>query len=133
MAARCAEAIEFYKKTIGAEVQMLMHYNESPEPTPPGMLAEGWETKVMHASFKIGGSLLMGSDGCSAGDGAFNGFSLSLALPTEAEAQRVFAALSEGGEVRMPLTKTFWSPCFGMLKDRFGMGWMITLPDGAQF
>ncbi len=123
---RCEEALEFYRTAIGAQVDFLMRYQESPEPTPPGMLAPGFEKKVMHATFRIGGSTLMGSDGC--GEGAkFEGFSLSLAVPTEAEAHRAFAALSAGGEVKMPLTKTFWSPCFGMLTDRFGLGWMVSV------
>jgi PhnB protein len=124
---RCEEALEFYRTAIGAEVEMLMRYNESPEPTPPGMLAAGFEKKVMHTSFRVGETALMASDGCSPEDGKFNGFSLSLTVPTEAEADRVFAALAKGGEVRMPLTKTFWSPRFGMLADRFGLGWMITV------
>ncbi|MEO8353952.1 MAG: VOC family protein [Chthoniobacteraceae bacterium] len=125
---RCDEAIAFYKNAVGAEVEMLMRYNESPDPTPPGMLAPGFEKKVMHASLKIGDSVVMASDGCGGPDeGKFDGFSLSLAVPTEADANRVFTALSEGGEVRMPLTKTFWSPCFGMLTDCFGVGWMVNV------
>lgn len=123
---RCEEALAFYRTAVGAEVEMLMRYKESLDPAPPGMLAEGWENKVMHASFRIGETVLMASDGCSSEDGKFSGFSLSFTLPGEAEAQRVFAALADGGKVTMPLMKTFWSPCFGMLTDRFGMGWMIT-------
>jgi len=68
----------------------------------------------------------MASDGCAAGS-SFDGFSLSLSVPTVAEANRAFAALADGGQVRMPLTKTFWSPCFGMLTDRFGLGWMVSV------
>lgn len=124
---RCEEALEFYRAAIGAELQMLMRHQDSPDSPPPGMLAEGWENKVMHTSFRVGETVLMASDGCSPEDGKFNGFSLSLTFPTEAEAQRAFAALAEGGQVRMPLMKTFWSPCFGMLADRFGLGWMITI------
>ena len=125
---RCEEALTFYRTAIGAEVDMVMHFNESPEPAPPGRLAEGFENKVMHASFRVGESTVMASDGCSPQDGNFDGFSLSLSVPTEADADRVFAALSEGGSVTMPLGKTFWSPRFGMLKDRFGLGWMIIVP-----
>ena len=121
---RCEEALEFYKTVLGAKIEMLMRFKESPEPPPPGMLLPGHENKVMHASFRIGESLLMASDGCGE-NSKFEGFSLSISLPAEAEAKRVFDALAAGGEVRMPLTKTFWSPCFGMLTDRFGMGWMI--------
>jgi PhnB protein len=90
------------------------------------MIPPGWESKVMHATFRLGGTTLMASDGCAEGS-HFDGFSLSLATPTEAEAKQAFAALVEGGQVRMPLTKTFWSPCFGMVTDRFGIGWMVTI------
>lgn len=123
---RCDEALEFYRNALGAQVEMLMRHNESPEPPPPGMLQPGFENKVMHATFHVGESTLMASDGCD-DKSAFSGFSLSLNPKTEAEAQKIFAALSAGGEVRMPLTKTFWSPCFGMLADKFGIGWMINV------
>lgn len=123
---RCEEALEFYKQAIGAEIEMVMRYNESPEPPPPGAVPEGYENKVMHASFRVGESLVMASDGCGEAPG-FQGFSLSIAVETEAQADRVFTALAEGGEVTMPLGKTFWSPRFGMLADRFGIGWMITV------
>src|SRR5688572_11336213 len=123
---RCEEALEFYRTALGAQVEMLMHYKDSPEPPPPDMLPPGFENKVMHASFRIGGTTLMASDGC--GEAAeFGGFSLSLSVRTEAEADRAFAALADGGEVKMPLDKTFWSPRFGMLTDRFGLGWMVSV------
>jgi PhnB protein len=123
---RCQEAIEFYKNALGAEVLMLMRYKESPEPPPPGMVPAGWDNKVMHTTLRVGNANVMASDGCSEGLN-FQGFSLSLAVANEAEAKRVFEALSDGGQVRMPLTKTFWSPCFGMVADRFGVGWMVTV------
>ena len=123
---RCEEALAFYGTALGAKVDFLMRYQESPEPMPPGRLPAGFENKVMHATFHIGGTTLMASDGCEEG-ARFEGFSLSLALPTEAEVNRAFAALAEGGKVGMPLTRTFWSPCFGMLTDRFGVGWMVTI------
>ena len=123
---RCEEALEFYRTALGATVDMLMHYKDSPEPQPPSMLPPGFENKVMHTTFRIGGTTLMASDGCEEGSG-FAGFSLSLAVPTEAEANRAFAELAVGGQVRMPLTKTFWSPRFGMLTDRFGIGWMVSV------
>ena len=129
---RCEEAIEFYRKELGAQVEMIMRFKESPEPTPPGMLAPGWENKIMHSSFRIGQTVVMASDGCSAEDGGFHGFSLSLAAPNEADADRAFAALAEGGKVKMPLTKTFWSPRFGMLEDRFGIGWMVNVVSTGQ-
>jgi len=122
----CDQAVEFYRKTIGAEVEMTMRYKESPEPPPPGMVPPNWGDKIMHTSFRIGASRIMASDGCTDKPG-FSGFSLSLALATEAEAARAFAALAEGGKITMPLGKTFWSPCFGMLTDRFGIGWMISV------
>jgi len=125
---RCEEALEFYRTTLGAQVDMLMRHKESPESPPPGILAPGFENKIMHASFRIGATTLMASDGCGE-DSHFDGFSLSLTVPTKAEADRTFAALAEGGQVRMPLTKTFWSSCFGMLTDRFGISWMITVPE----
>jgi PhnB protein len=123
---RCDEALEFYRTALGAEVDFLMRYKESPEPLPPGRLPPGFENKVMHATFRIGGTTLMASDGCEEGP-SFAGFSLLLAVPTEAEANRAFAALAAGGQVKMPLTKTFWSPRFGMLTDRFGIGWMVSV------
>ncbi len=123
---RCEEAIEFYRRGLGAELEMLMRHNESPDAPPPGMLQPGFENKVMHASLRIGGAVLMMSDGCD-DKSHFDGFRLSLSLPTEADAQKAFAALADGGDVQMPLTKTFWSPCFGMVTDRFGVGWMVTV------
>ena len=123
---RCDEALAFYRSAIGAKEEFLMRYAESPEPMPPGMLPPGFEKKVMHASFRIGGQVVMASDGC--GEPAnFQGFSLALSYATPAEATRAFQALSSGGEVTMPLAKTFWTPLFGMLKDRFGMNWMVSV------
>ena len=122
---RCEEAIAFYRKAVGAEVLMMMRFKESPEPPPPGMVPPGSENKIMHSSLRIGDSTVMATDGGCQGNASFQGFSLSLTVPSEAEADRVFASLAEGGEVRMPLTKTFFSPRFGMLADRFGVGWMV--------
>jgi PhnB protein len=127
---RCEEALEFYRKTIGAEVQMLMRFGESPEP-PPG-LAPGNENKVMHASFRVGESTLMASDGRCQGEPNFDGFTLSIVAPDETEADRVFNALAEGGKVEMPMMKTFWAPKFGMLEDRFGLGWMVSVEHKPQ-
>lgn len=122
----CEEALEFYKTALGAKVEMLMRYTDCPDEIPAGRLSPGFENKVMHVTFQIAGNTLMASDGCGEKH-SFEGFSLSLALPTEAEAYSAFSALAGGGEITMPLTKTFWSPCFGMLSDRFGLGWMITV------
>lgn len=122
----CAAALDFYRTAIGAKVEMLMKYSESPEKAPPGMLAPDWENKIMHCSFRVGDSVVMASDGCKSQDKA-TGFSLSLSLPTEADVKQTFTALSEGGTVTLAPTKTFWSPCFGMLTDRFGVGWMLSV------
>ena len=124
---RCEEALAFYQGAVGAEVVMVMRYADSPAPLPPGSIAPGFENKVMHATFRVGATTLMASDGRGP-DGGFQGFRLSLAVPDEAEAESAFAALANGGEGGMPLGKTFWSPCFGMLNDRFGVGWMVTVP-----
>jgi len=124
---RCEEAVEFYKKALGAEVIMLMRFKESPEPPQPGMVPAGSENKIMHASFRIGDTMVMASDGHCTGKTDFQGFSLSLTVANEAEAERKFAALAEGGQVQMPLAKTFWSARFGMVADRFGVGWMVTV------
>ncbi len=122
---RCDEAIAFYKEALGAEVTFLMRTNESPDPIPPGALPAGFENKVMHATLNIGGSSLMVSDGNSTEPSGFKGFRLSLGVDTTEEAERMFNALLPGGNVIVPLGKTFWSPAFGMLDDKFGMGWMV--------
>jgi PhnB protein len=130
---RTEEAIEFYTRALGAKIQMLMRYKDNPDPLPPGVSHAGMEEKVMHASFSIGETILMASDGGCKGDQKFRGFNLSLTVSTLAEAEALFAALAEGGEIQMPLMKTFFSPGFGMLADRFGVGWMIMVrgPQGA--
>ena len=125
---RCEEAIEFYKRALGAEVLMMMRNKEAPEKPPPGMLPPGSDDKVMHATLRIGSSNLMLSDGRCDGKPVFNGFSLSLDAANAAEAERLFTALGDGGTVQMPLGKTFWSPSFGMVADRFGVGWMVSVP-----
>jgi PhnB protein len=124
---RCEEAVEFYKKALGAEVAMLMRFKDSPEPHAPGMLPPGSENKVMHVSFRVGNTTVMASDGFCKGQTDFQGLSLSLTVSNEAEADRVFGALADAGQVQMPLNKTFWSPRFGMVTDRFGLGWMVTV------
>jgi len=121
---RCEEAIEFYKKALGAECTMLMRVSDSPE-QPPGGITPGTENKVMHASLRIGGSNVMASDGYCKGGSEFKGITLSLAVPDDAAADRAFNALSDGGQIHMPLTKTFFASRFGMLADRFGVPWMI--------
>lgn len=124
---RCEEALEFYRSAIGAEIGMVMRFRESPEETPCP-LPDGWGEKVMHCAFTVGGSLLMASDGCGESE-AFSGVMLSLTMPDEDSAKGAFGALEAGGEILMPIGKTFWSPCFGMVRDRFGVGWMVTVPE----
>ncbi len=122
---RCEEALEFYRGALGAEVTALMRFRECPDPMPPGMLPPGSEDKVMHAAFRIGGATVMASDGRCSGQARFGGVSLSVSVPDEAAADRVFAALAEGGQVQMPVGRTFFSPRFGMVADRFGVSWMV--------
>ena len=122
---RCEEAIEFYRKTLGAQDANLLRFKDSPEPPQPGMVPPGSENKIMHASFRIGETTVMASDGRCLGKPSFQGFSLSITAPNDTEADRLFAALADGGQVQMPLTKTFFSSRFGMVADRFGVSWMI--------
>jgi PhnB protein len=122
---RCEEALEFYKSALGAEVEVMMRYKDAPEQPPPGMIAPNWDDKVMHASFKIGEATIMGSDGMGPGEPDFKGFSLTVSADSEAEADRIFAALQEGGQVQMPMDKTFFASRFGLVADRFGVSWMV--------
>lgn len=119
---RCDEAIAFYKNALGAEVQMLMRFKDAPECS---MITPGTEEKVMHASLRVGKSNVMMSDGRCTGTTKFEGINLSLAVDTDEQAQRAFAALSDGGKVGMPLQKTFFASQFGMVTDRFGVMWMV--------
>lgn len=128
---RCEEAIAFYQAAIGATPVMVMRFHESPDPMPPGVLAPGFENKIMHARLHVGSTAIMASDGCHPGV-TFSGFSLSLSLDSVADANRAFGALSDGGKVTMPMSKTFWSPAFGMVEDRFGVSWMVTVADASH-
>ncbi|MDR7307297.1 VOC family protein [Rhodoferax saidenbachensis] len=125
---RCEEAIAFYQQALGAEVTFQMRMNEAPDPPPPGSIPPGFENKIMHANLRIGDTSLMVSDGNSDMQTSFKGFTLSLGVADAAEAERTFHALAQGGTVKMPLGKTFWSPAFGMLEDKFGVGWMVIAP-----
>lgn len=118
---RCDEAISFYQAALGAEVTMLMRFKDGPDPS----MVQGAEDKVMHSSLRIGDTTVLASDGRCLGQPNFQGFALSLTAPDVAEAERLFAALGDGGEVRMPLAQTFFSPRFGMVADRFGVTWMV--------
>jgi len=127
---RAEEALEFYRSKLGAEVLMMMRFKESPEPIP-GKAPPA--DKVMHAAFRVGDTKVMASDGNCTGRPSFQGFSLSLTAADEAAAKRLFAALADGGQVQMPLAKTFFSPAFGMVADRFGVSWMVLVaPKEAQ-
>jgi PhnB protein len=121
---RCEEAIDFYKRTLGIKVEAMLRFKDNPDPQP-GSCPPGAENKVMHAAFHIGDTLVMASDGYAKGKPEFKGFSLSVDVPSEAEADRLFTALGKGGQVQMPLAKTFFSPRFGMVADRFGVSWMV--------
>jgi PhnB protein len=119
---RCEEALEFYRRAVNAEIIMLLRYKDSPSPeTTP----RGFENKVMHANFRIGDTQIMASDGRGDENLNFQGFALILNVAAETEARLLFAGLADGGQVQMPLGKTFYSPCFGMVTDRFGILWMV--------
>ncbi len=122
---RCEEALSFYQTALGAEVEMLMRFRESPDEPPPGAIPPGWDDKVMHASVRIGDSVVMASDGGCTDEAGFAGFSLTLSVAAPAEAERRFAALADGGQVQMPLGETFFAASFGMVSDRFGVQWMV--------
>jgi len=129
---KCEEAIEFYKKALGAQVNMLMRFKDSPEPPRPGCEPPDMN-KVMHAQFQIGETVIMTSDGRATGNPKFEGFALSLTVQTEAEADKAFGALANGGKVEMPLEKTFFSARFGMVVDKFGVFWMVLVrPNEAK-
>ena len=122
---RCEEALEFYKKSIGAEVISLMRWKDSPDAAMKS--PAGYEEKVMNASFRIGETELMADDGMGEKHAGFKGMTLAIEVADDAEAKRVFTALGEGGNVTMPLMKTFWTSSFGMLTDKFGVPWMVNV------
>jgi PhnB protein len=124
---RCEEAIEFYKKALGAKVEMLMRFSDNPEPpsASSGCVAAD-PNKIMHSCFRIGDTAIMASDGMTqGGNPEFKGFSLTINAKDEADSKRLFGALAEGGQVHQPLVRTFFSPSFGIVADRFGVGWMV--------
>jgi PhnB protein len=124
---RCEEAIHFYRKALGAEVEMLMRFREAP-PEAQANMTPGTGDKVMHASLRIGDSTVMLSDGYCTGSSSFKGISLSLTVRDEAEAEQRYAALAEGGQAQLPLHKSFFARSFGMVADRFGVQWMVIAP-----
>ena len=125
---RCEEALAFYKKSVGATLVMQMRFNESPDPIPDGMLQPGFENKIMHASFMVGATRIMASDGCG-DESKFEGFRIALSVTSVEACKVAFNNLANGGNVEMPLTKTFWSPLYGMLTDQFGVGWMVMVAE----
>ena len=127
---RTEEALDFYKKTLGIEVEMMMRFKDAPGPQDPDCPAPKNLNAVMHSSFKLGDQRVMASDGDSGGKPEFKGFSLTLAVKDEAEADKLFASLSQGGKVQQPLIQTFFSPKFGMVQDKFGVGWMVLVSQG---
>ncbi|HZZ71962.1 MAG TPA: VOC family protein [Pirellulales bacterium] len=122
---QCEEALEFYQQALGAKVEMLMRYGDAPDPVPADQIPPGSEQKILHVSFRVGESVVMASDGHCSGQAKFGGFAVSLQTRDAAEAQRLFQGLSDGGKISMPIGKTFFSPCFGMVVDRFGITWMV--------
>jgi len=119
---RCEEAIEFYKKAVGAQVVDIHRFSEVPDKS---MVQPGSENKIMHATLRIGDNIVMASDGQCTGGTSFQGFSMSVGVKDEAEAKTAFNALSEGGTVQMPLSSTFFASSFGIVADRFGLSWMV--------
>jgi len=124
---RCEEALEFYKKAIGAEIISLMRFQQSPVPHPTDGCGAMENNKIMHAAFRVGKTMLMATDGRNSGKVQFQGIFLNLSVDSPAEAEKYFNALADGGTVQMPLAKTFFSPSFGMVHDRFGVVWMVVV------
>lgn len=124
---RCEEAINFYKSAVGAKVNMMMRFSDSPEPLDPKMVPPGNESKIMHASFQIGDTVINGADCASQGRPNFEGISLTLNAASDAEAERVFNGLAEGGKIQQPLIKTFFASSWGVLVDRIGVSWMVVV------
>ena len=131
---RCEEALDFYRSALGAQVKVLMRYKDNPDPAGAPGCADGsgsgpTSEMVMHAEFSVGQTTLMASDGMGSGKASFQGISLALSPTSVADAERLFHALADGGQVQMPLAKTFFSQAFGMVADRFGVPWMVVGPE----
>ena len=122
---RCQEALDYYQSVLQAEILSIMRFKESPVPPDEGAVPEGSDEKIMHATFRIGDSVLMASDGCCQGEPNFEGMSLTITLNDPDRAEDVFSALADGGEIQMPMTQTFFAQSFGMVADRFGLSWMV--------
>jgi PhnB protein len=124
---RAKEAIEFYKSAIGAKVDVIMHFKDAPPEMQSQMSPES-KDKVMHAAFKVGDTQVLASDGNCSGKASFSGVSLTLNAANSAEAEKLFGALGNGGQVTMPMSETFFAHRFGMLADKFGVNWMVIAP-----
>ena len=122
---KCDEALGFYQRALGAKVKALMRWKEAPDQS---MITPGQENKVMHSEFQIGETVILASDGRGTGKPNFQGFSLTITAANDAEAKRIFNALGDGGQVQMPLDKSFFASSFGMVADKFGVGWMVIVP-----
>jgi PhnB protein len=119
---KCDEALEFYKRALGAKVTALMRWKEAPDKS---MITPGQENKVMHSEFQVGETVILASDGRGTDKPSFQGFALTITADNDADAKRMFNALGDGGQVQMPLEKTFFASLFGMVADKFGVGWMV--------
>lgn len=119
---KCEQALEFYKSKLGAEVTTLMRFKDAPDQS---QVKPESRDKVMHAEFTVGETKILASDGYCKGAPKFDGFSLTIQCGNDAEAERLFKAIGDGGKVTMPLEKTFFASRFGMATDKFGVGWMV--------
>lgn len=128
----CAEAIDYYKKTLGAEEVMVMRFKDSPEKPPAGKMPEGMDDRIMHAALRIAGAELMMADGMRSGPTDFDCVGVSLSVSGEADVKRIVYALAKDGKVEMPVGKTFFSPCFGGVIDKFGVNWMVLVPQPQE-
>ncbi len=122
---RAQEAIDFYQSALGAKVEVIMHFKDA----PPDMQAHmPHKDKIMHAAFKVGDTTIMASDGQCNGKSQFSGVTLTLNATSSGEAEKLFNALAAGGKVNMPMSETFFAHRFGMVADKFGVGWMVLNP-----
>jgi len=122
---RCDEALDFYKKTLGAKVDMLMRFKEAPDQS---MVTPESREKVMHCALHVGDNQILASDGRCMGKPNFQGFALAITAKDDVEAERLFGALGDGGQVQMPMSETFFASKFGIVADKFGASWMVLNP-----
>jgi PhnB protein len=127
---RCEEAFARYLEVLGGTMLAMIRHTGTPaeEHVPPE-----WRDKIMHACLEIDGRRLMGSDAPPGRGSPLGGFSIQIATDSVEEAERVFAALGQGGTITMPIAQTFWAERFGMLKDEFGVPWMVNFEGAVKF